>query len=85
MVVIGNFWMTLLPVMLFCGLRVFFTRLKHPLYRMSSIIMIFVFAFGLFAVPAAAIQIAAYLLSFLGAQTVSAQHALESDKNKHNM
>ena len=82
MIVLVNLWLSLLPTMLFCGLRVFFLRLKHPTYRMGSGLILAVFIFGLFFMPSMALLLALFMLSFLGAQTVSTMHAIESEKHK---
>ncbi len=83
MVIMANLWLVLLPVMLLCGFRVLFKRLGHPMYRTGTGMMIAVFVLGLFFLPSVAIQLALFMLSFLGAQTVSAMHMAESEKNKN--
>jgi hypothetical protein len=82
MIVLVNLWLSLLPTMLFCGLRVFFFRLRHPMYRMGSGLILAVFIFGLFFMPSVVLLLAPFMLSFLGAQTISTMHAIESEKNK---
>ncbi len=82
MVIMANLWLVLLPVMLLCGFRVLFKRLGHPMYRAGTGMTIALFVMGLFFVPSIAIQLALFMLSFLGAQTVSAIHMAESEKNK---
>ena len=82
-IVLLNLWISLLPTMLFCGLRVFFFRLKHPMYRMKTGLILAVFVFGLFLMPSMVLLLALFMLSFLGAQTISTMHAMESAKNKN--
>ncbi len=82
LVVMVNMWLVLMPTMLFCGVRVLTARLKHPMYRMGTGMILAVFVLGLFLVPSVAIVLALFLLSFLGAQTVSAMHTIEAEKNK---
>ena len=84
MAFMANLWLILLPTMMLCGVRVLTIRLRHPLYRTGTGIIVTIFIFGLFFVPSVAGQFALFMLSFLGAQTVSAMHAVESEKNKQN-
>ncbi len=82
MVMMANLWLVLLPVMLLCGVRVLLAQLAHPMLRGRTGLVIAVFVFGLFFAPAVAIQFSLFALSFLGAQTLSAMHAVEAEKNK---
>lgn len=82
MIVMVNLWLALLPTMLFCGIRVFMLRLRHPMYRVGTGIILAIFVFGLLLIPSVALVLALFLLSFLGAQTISAMHAIEAEKNK---
>jgi hypothetical protein len=82
MIAIVNLWLALLPTMLLCGVRVLVFRLKHPMYRMGTGMIVAIFVFGLFFVPSVALVLALFMVSFLGAQTVSAMHAIEAEKNK---
>ena len=81
-IIMTNLWLSLLPTMLLCGVRVLFVRLKHPMYRMGTSMIVAIFVFGLFLVPSVAIAVALFALAFLGAQTISAMHAVEAEKNK---
>ncbi len=82
MVVLMNLWLTLLPVMLLCGFRVLLARLSHPMYRARTSMIVFIFVFGFFFLTAVALRLALFVLSFLGAQTISTIHMVEAEKNK---
>ncbi len=77
-----NMWLVLLPTMLFCGTHVLLLRLRHPLYRMGTGIILTIFVFGIFFLPSVAIQLALFTLSFLGAQTVCTHRMIEAEKQK---
>jgi hypothetical protein len=49
---------------------------------MGTGMIVAIFVFGLFFVPSVALVLALFMVSFLGAQTVSAMHAIEAEKNK---
>jgi hypothetical protein len=49
---------------------------------MGSGLILAVFIFGLFFMPSVVLLLAPFMLSFLGAQTISTMHAIESEKNK---
>lgn len=82
MTVMANLWLVLLPTMLFCGVRVLTVRLRHPLYRMGTGLIVMIFVFGFFFIPYIAAPVALFMLSFLGAQTISTMHTVEAEKNK---
>ncbi len=82
MVLMANLWLVLLPSMLFCGFRVLFLRLSHPMFRAGTGMTIAVFVLGIFFLPSIAIQLALFSLSFLGAQTISAKHMADAEKTK---
>ncbi len=82
MVVLMNLWLTLLPVMLLCGVRVLLARLAHPMYRARTSLIVVIFVFGFFFLAAVAFRLALFVLSFLGAQTISTIHMVEAEKNK---
>ncbi len=80
--VIVNLWLTLLPTMLFCGVRVLILRLRHPMYRSRTGILVAAFIFGCFFIAPVALSLAVFMLSFLGAQNTAMFHASKSDKKK---
>ncbi len=82
MVVLANLWLVLLPTMLLCGVRVLLLRLRHPMYRMSTGLVVMIFVFGLFFLPSLALMFATFLLAFLGAQTMFNMHMMAAEKNK---
>ncbi len=82
MVVLMNLWLVLLPTMLLCGVRVLLARLSHPMYRARTSMIVFIFVFGFFFLTAVALRLALFVLSFLGAQTISTIHMAEAEKNK---
>ncbi len=82
MVVLVNLWLALLPTMLLCGFRVMLLRLGHPMHRARTSMVIFIFIFGFVFLTAVALRLALFVLSFLGAQTISTMHVMESEKNK---
>ncbi len=81
-VVLMNLWLCLLPVMLLCGVRVLLVRLAHPMYRAKTGFLILLFVFGCFFLASVAVRLAIFLLSFLGAQTMSMIHANEAKETK---
>lgn len=82
MVIMANLWLVLLPTMLLCGVRVLLMRLRHPMYRMSTGLVVTIFVFGLFFLPSVALMFATFLLAFLGAQTMFNMHMMAAEKNK---
>ncbi len=81
-VVLMNLWLCLLPVMLLCGVQVLLVRLAHPMYRAKTGFILLIFVFGCFFLASVAIRLAVFLLSFLGAQTMSMIHASEAKETK---
>ena len=87
-ILVTNIWIALMPVMLACGFRSLWLRLKHPRFRFSTVIIIIVFAIGFFFMPDTALTFAIFMLAFMGAQDISlartAESARQSDgKNDH--
>ena len=78
--IVTNIWIALMPVMLACGFRSLRARLKHPQFRLSTVIILIVFAVGFFFMPDTALTFAIFMLAFMGAQDVSLSHTAESAK-----
>ena len=80
----SNMWLTLLPMMLFCGTNVLTMRLRNPRFRTGTCVILAAFVLGFFFLRSVAVQLALFSLSFLGAQTAWTQRVLEAEKQKNN-
>lgn len=77
-VIITNFWLALMPVMIACGLHSLRLRLKHPILRRKTIIILILLAVGVFFIPDAVLTFSIFMLTFMGAQDVSLSRSVES-------
>ena len=76
-IIITNCWILLLPVMLACGIVSLFVRLKHPLFRRGTVIILIIFAVGAVFAPDTALSVGLFMLAFMGAQDVSLSRTAE--------
>ncbi|MBE6665494.1 MAG: hypothetical protein E7603_04615 [Ruminococcaceae bacterium] len=77
-VFITNFWLALMPVMIGCGFRSLYLRLKHPQLRRSTIFILILLGAGCFFIPDAVLTFGILTMTFMGAQDVFLSRAVES-------
>ena len=77
-IIITNFWTTLMPVMLVCGFRSLYLRLKHPQLRKRTIFTLILLGAGCFFIPDAVLTFGIFMLTFMGAQDVSLSRSVEA-------
>ncbi len=78
-----NFWITLMPVMIACGLNGLIMRLKHPRFRKSMIFILVLFAAGCLFMTDTALSLGLFMLTFMGAQDVSLARTAEAAERKN--
>ncbi len=76
-IIITNCWIAFLPVMLACGAVSLRMRLKHPILRRGTVIILIIFVVGAFFAPDTALSIGLYILAFMGAQDASLSRTAE--------
>jgi hypothetical protein len=77
-IIITNFWIALMPVMVGCGFRSLYLRLKHPQLRRSTIFILILLGAGCFFIPDAVLTFSILTMTFMGAQDVFLSRAVES-------
>ena len=77
-IIITNFWIALMPVMIGCGFRSLYLRLKHPQLRRSTVFTLILLGVGCFFIPDAVLTFSVLTMTFMGAQDVFLSRAVES-------
>ena len=77
-VIITNFWIALMPVMIACGFRSLYLRLKHPQLRRTTVFILILLAVGCIFILDAVLTFSIFALTFMGAQDVSLSRSVES-------
>ena len=77
-IIITNFWIALMPVMVGCGFRSLYLRLKHPQLRRSTVFVLILLGAGCFFIPDAVLTFGILTMTFMGAQDVFLSRAVES-------
>ena len=77
-IIITNFWTALVPVMLVCGFRSLYLRLKHPQLRKRTVFTLILLGAGCFFIPDAVLTFGIFMLTFMGAQDVSLSSSVEA-------
>ena len=78
-----NFWITMMPVMIACGLNGLMMRLKHPRLRKSTVFILILFAAGCLFLTDTALPLGIFMLTFMGAQDVSLARTAEFAARKN--
>ena len=81
-IIVTNCWIAFLPVMLACGCGSLLVRLKHPIMRRGTVIILIIFAVGALFAPDTALNVGLFMLAFMGAQDASLARTAEMTK-KH--
>lgn len=81
-VVITNLLLILLPSMAACGIRGLVVRLKHPLLRRKTVLLLILFLFFSLFTAGMALPFGIVILAFLGARDVSTLRIAEAANNK---
>ena len=81
-IIAANCWIAFLPVMLACGIGGLLARLKHPVLRRGTVIVLIIFAVGMLFAPDTALSVGLFMLAFMGAQDASLSRTAEKNKNR---
>ena len=77
-IIVTNFWTAIMPVMIACGFRSLYLRLKHPQLRKTTVFVLILLIGGCFFIPDAVLTFSVFMLTFMGAQDVSLSRSVEA-------
>ncbi len=81
-ILVVNLLLVLSPSMIACGVRGLSVRLRHPMLRKRTIVILVLFVFFALFMTSTALQLAIILLSILGAKDVFSLRMAESEMRK---
>lgn len=81
-ILVVNLLLVLSPSMIACGVRGLSVRLRHPLLRKRTLVILVLFVFFALFMTSTALQLAIILLSILGAKDVFSLRMAESEMRK---